>query len=225
MVDRKPENSESPQEQGFPAIIEAGSEVAAAVRPLVEEAGVLKAGVVDELGARRRRLEALREQAIRELEEAREEAEAIRAAARKEGKREGLGQCEEMLAKARAEFEELRRSGEREMVELAFELARRILGRSLERHPEWVADMVAEVLPRARGHEAIEIRVHPDDLEWVKAQRDAYARRLQGVAIYFCGDDAVDRGGCVVETASGRIDACLETQLAVLKERLTGEER
>ena len=212
------------QRERWPSILEADSDLAAQVRPLVDSATVLKAGVVEELGTYRRELEALRRQARETLSKAQEEAQAIRDEAHEEGRREGLLQWEEELAMARAEFGKLRRRGEREMVELAFELARRVLGRSLEDNPDWVADVVAQALPRARGYGAVEIRVHPEDRQWVEARRDAYARHLKGVPIYFCEDSAIDRGGCVVDTESGRIDACLDTQLAVLKEQVMREE-
>jgi flagellar biosynthesis/type III secretory pathway protein FliH len=61
------------------------------------------------------------------------------------------------------------------------------------------------------------VRVHPDDLPVVEALRARIGERA-GVTGGFTvtTDVEVGRGGCVVESELGRIDARVETKLAAL---------
>jgi len=66
------------------------------------------------------------------------------------------------------------------------------------------------------------VRVHPLDAVAVTAQRDALAGRAPRTAtLEIVADESVGRYGCVIETAVGRVDARLETQLAALERALT----
>jgi flagellar biosynthesis/type III secretory pathway protein FliH len=68
------------------------------------------------------------------------------------------------------------------------------------------------------------VRVHPDDVAAVTVRRDALAARAPaGAALDIVADEAVGRHGCVIETALGRVDARLETQLAALERALLEE--
>lgn len=209
--------------EGLPTVIRRDGEAASRARPLVEGARVLKARVVEELSETEEELGRLRAEARRQVEEAEEEAEEIRQEARRQGRKEALEECMEDLAKARAEYAKLKQRAERDMVTLAFEVARRLLGHKIEVQPEIVRDIVGQALTAARGREQIVVHVHPDDHDEVQAERDRYARSLEGIPVYFEVDADLDRGDCVIETESGRIDARLDTQLQVMREAL--EER
>ena len=204
----------------LPSVLRRDSELADRARPLIEEARILKPRVVDRLERIDAEIGALRREAEEELEEARCRAETIRQEAREAGRKEGLEECMRKLAKARAEYSRLRDQGEQEMVELAFHIARRLVGKAIEMQPEIVRDIVGEALVNARGHDQIVVLIHPDDHDRVEAARDEYVRALEGVPVYFEADPSLERGGCVIETESGRIDARLETQLQVLREAL-----
>jgi flagellar biosynthesis/type III secretory pathway protein FliH len=69
----------------------------------------------------------------------------------------------------------------------------------------------------------VRLRLHPDDLVAVETRRTVLAARAPAAtAIELLADGSVGRHGCVIETAHGRIDARLETQLAALEQALTG---
>ena len=204
----------------LPTVLRRDSQALRAARPLIENCRVLRARVIDDLDAVDDAIQALRREAEQVLEEAQKQAEAIREEARKQGRKEGLEECMEALTKARAEYGRLRSRAEQDMVTLAFQIARRIIGHAIEVQPEVVRDIVGEALVTARGRRQIEVRVHPEDCERVEKQRHEYARELDGVPVYFESDAGLERGDCVIETESGRIDARLETQLEVLRDAL-----
>lgn len=207
-------------DEQLPTLICRDSEAARAARPLVSQARVLKARVVAELRGVDQQLEELHQQGQQIVEEARQEAEEIRSQAAEEGRREGLRECMEALGKARAEYGILCDRAESDMVKLAFQVARRIIGHAIEANPEIVRDIVGEALVSARGRQKISVRVNPEDFATVQANRDEYARQMEGIPVYFEKDSTLERGDCVIDTESGRIDARLHTQLEVLEQAL-----
>jgi type III secretion protein L len=146
-----------------------------------------------------------------DLKQLREEAYAEGLA---RGREEGRAEAAALLARAQAERAREREGSSTAAVALAVELAARIVGEAA-RDPA-VAARVAEEARRAAGGARPTLRVNPEDLPAVEAS-------LVGCA--FIADPAISRGGCVVETEWGRLDARLETQLerlaAALREALS----
>lgn len=94
----------------------------------------------------------------------------------------------------------------------AVALARQVLRAELAARPELVARVAAEavaaVLASARR---VELHLHPDDLPLV-AGSGAEAEALAARAARLVADEAVARGGCVVQSDLGRIDARIESR-------------
>ena len=163
---------------------------------------------------------------------ARAEADTIRAqtiAARDEAVREGRAQgraeaaaeIAALLVEARAHAARLRTAPA--AVALATKMAEQIVGRAVALAPEVMADIVGAALDacRPRG-EGVRVRVHPDDAAPVLERRDALAVRVPAAAaLEIVADESVGRHGCIVETAVGRVDARLATQLDALERALT----
>jgi flagellar biosynthesis/type III secretory pathway protein FliH len=156
------------------------------------------------------------------VESARAQAEAIRAQAAAEGREEGLASATEVVARAALERQDLLASAEPQLVELAFAVAQRVLARVVERDREAVVDIASRALEAVRQRIDVRLRVHPDDLA---SLRDAEPRLIERLARARCiallSDPSVGRGGVVVETEAGSVDARLATQLAGLRRALT----
>jgi flagellar assembly protein FliH len=167
------------------------------------------------------------------------EAEAIRAAARAEGRAEGL---EAGLAEARERMEPalgalqaaaeeiaaLRDASaealERDAVELALQLAEKLVSGALAIEPERVLDVVRGALRRLAERRRVTVLVNPADLDAVRAAADGFAAELGGVE--HCEVQAerrITRGGAVVRTDEGQIDVSVETQLQRARELVEGE--
>ena len=181
--------------------------------------------------------------ALRDLESplaaAQAEADAIRAAARAEGHADGLdaglaeGRAQlaaalAALESAHAEVVALRAATaeavERDAVELAVQLAEKIVAGTLEAEPERVLDVVRGALRRLSERWRVTVLVHPDDLDVVRAAADGFAGELGGIE--HCEVQAerrLSRGGAVVRTDEGQIDASIETQLARARELVAAE--
>ena len=167
------------------------------------------------------------------------EAAAVREAGRLAGLEEGrtaalselraeLGPAAHTLSTAAAELErfgaERAAAIEREAVELAVMLAEKVLDAALEVRPEVVLDVIRTALRGLVDRERIVVQVNPEDLELVRAGIDEIAGALGGVEhLEVRGERRVSRGGAVLVTALGEVDAHLETKLARAREAMRAE--
>lgn len=155
---------------------------------------------------------------IRQEMEARIEEQRLEAVER--GYEEGFSQVVHELAKVRTERAIMLEKAEHEALDLAFALARRIVGTTIELEPTLIGRIVEQVAQSARGRRSMVIRVHPEDLSLVESQKTILAQSLEGAAIFYDDDATLSRGECVIETEAGRIDGRLETQLSILRRAL-----
>jgi flagellar assembly protein FliH len=110
---------------------------------------------------------------------------------------------------------------ERFIVGLAFAVAGRILKAAVQADPEVVIRQVQEAVRRVHGMERIIVRVHPDDTAIVRARRlevTAGSDAARELAVE--PDERVSRGGCLLESDSGTVDAQLMTQMHNLETAL-----
>jgi flagellar biosynthesis/type III secretory pathway protein FliH len=164
------------------------------------------------------------------LARAEADADVLRAAAREEGLREGR---EEALAALTPAIEALNQAAEAvqgdqlaradrlegHAVDLALFLAEKVLGGALALQPELVVESVRGALRGIVERERVTVLVHPDDLELVRESMDAVRASLGGIE--HCEVQAerrVSRGGAVVRTPEGDVDARFETKLQRARE-------
>jgi flagellar assembly protein FliH len=192
----------------FEALEPTGELVAAGVTPatraavIVAEAEARAAEIAAEAraaGFAAGRAEAL-EAAGRDLEETRSVLEATVAAVR--------DAQQAFVAEA-----------ERSAVELALAIAEKVVGAALDARPELVCDVVAGALRRVTERERLVVEVNPADVELVRPWLETAG--LQAGHIELSPERRVARGGCVVRTAAGEIDAQIPEQLDRARELLT----
>ncbi len=173
------------------------------------------------LAALERRVAELQQEAKRR------EQEAFEAGYRKgaaEGQQQAAAQLKPVLEGFAATIRELqqlrgrmRRQAERDVVQLSVAIARRILHRELTVDPGALLGIVKAALERLEIQEVDRLRVHPADLELVRRflEQAGLAERIELV-----GDARLGRGGAVLETVQGQLDASLETQLEEIQRGL-----
>lgn len=105
-------------------------------------------------------------------------------------------------------------------VRLSVGIAEKILRHEVEHHPERVPVMISETLKLAAGNPHIRIRMHPADIEQLRGYGNEILERLNSLgASALVADEHISRGGCLIETQHGTVDARIETQL----QRITDE--
>ena len=120
-----------------------------------------------------------------------------------------LSAVEQLLLRLTRERDEWISAWENRAVELAGDLAERIVGRELAHRPELAAGMLREALSLAAGLPQTALRVHPDDLQLLQSDSAEAAGPPRCKLI---PDPSLARGGCIIELESGRIDARVATQ-------------
>lgn len=107
-------------------------------------------------------------------------------------------------------------------VRASIAIAEKLLRRQLDLHPEWAQDMIAEALQLAAGSPRIEVRMHPQDTELLGNRASDVVRQLAACGhAEIVADLAVSRGGCLIQTQHGTIDARVETMLDRIAAELT----
>jgi len=165
-----------------------------------------------------------RAQADRELAAARDEAERIARKAEAEGRERGLAAVTELLVGARAVAARARAGAEAELRALAVRIAEKLLGRELALDPGVVVDVAATAMRHAGEPRELVVRCATEDLQALERGKPRLVERCRAAqAVRFVADDRVARGGCIVETELGVVDARLSTQLDAIERALRGE--
>ena len=182
-----------------------------------------RAGVVnaEEFEARNKAKEIIAE-AQKRAEEIKAEAMAGRdevfAKAREEAMAEVQAQSTEELARAKIQAGQLLAASEHDIVELALKVAAKILGIDLERDPELVIEVAANVIQSMRAAKAMVLRVHPEDGKVLRARKPKLLELVgRSVDVGIRDDADVERGGCVVQTEFGTIDGQIRTQFKMIE--------
>lgn len=96
------------------------------------------------------------------------------------------------------------------LIALSIRIAEQVLRSTLDEHPEKILDLVRDITHVETGKGGLlKLRVNPADLELVQAYL-----RDEGESDHWrlLADPAIERGGCLAETALGNIDATLKTR-------------
>lgn len=138
--------------------------------------------------------------------------------------REMVQTMTQLLQSARAERAKVIESAEPELLKLATAIAERVVHAHLEVAPETVVEMTRSALQRLTGRESVVVRVNPRDIEILRAQRDRLLEVHDTEGLRIIADQRVDRGGAIVETEAGTIDAKISTQLREARRVLNVED-
>lgn len=157
------------------------------------------------------------------IAEAEAEAENIRRDAYESGREESVQELLENILAAREERSQALHAVEQEVLKLAVKVAGKIIGREIERDETVRGEIVLTALRQARQQEMLTVRVNAADLPLVEKMRERIDQFGRARYLDFVADQAIGTGGCLIESASGTIDARLETQLRVLENALLAQ--
>ncbi len=184
-------------------------------RPAAAEAAAAAAAA--EAARRVAELEARLEQRAREERQAGyAEGQAAGRSAAEEELRPVLGRLTRTIDELARLRPMLAAHAEADLLKLAVAIARRVLHRELSLDPEALAGIVRAALEKVQLEEVKRVRAHPEQAAVLGA-----VLVKSGCAVRVESDPSLERGGVVVETGRGRLDASVETQLAEIERGLT----
>ena len=162
------------------------------------------------------------------------EAETIRA--KEDGKNEGIAQTnaaneakiKELEAKFSAsaakldeqyvKFDEFLKKSEEELGQTAIKIAKEVIEKEVSSASSQIAHHLANSLIKELSDvKNIEIRVNPEDSDYLKEQFSKNER------VKVSADDAISKGGVVIISEGGNIDATMQTRLEKLKMLVNNE--
>jgi flagellar assembly protein FliH len=161
-----------------------------------------------------------------------EERAALEEAAYGRGTAEGRAQAEAAVAhlvqglgEAIAELTRFRRGMleryQSELLDLALEVARKVVDRELEQHPEHWIQLIRDGVQRALDRDHIRIRVAAPLHAFLLEHLAELRAELDGVKeLELLEDPALPVTGCVVETSYGDLDLGVESQITTIRSAL-----
>jgi flagellar assembly protein FliH len=118
-----------------------------------------------------------------------------------------------LLEMGRAERHKMMEDAEPELVKLALGIAERVLHQQIALDRGVVVEMAKTAIARLIERDTVTVRVHPSDLEMMRRHRDELIAIGDIRNLRVVEDQRVDRGGVIVDTDAGTIDARVSTQL------------
>ena len=163
-----------------------------------------------------------------------EEAVAIRETAHKESYEEGLRQAQKeiegdrqaAIQQSQALLEEARqsklkvfRSYEADMVRLVMAMVKKVIAGELKTNPDIIINILQEAIDFLDRPENITVYVNPQELENIlEVMEKGYLTDIgsNNINMDIKADERISRGGCLLESDAGSVDAQLETRIAAV---------
>jgi len=197
-----------------------GTEAAAAAQRAQPRPGAPAASAKseeDDQGAVNARLAALERDAFSKGFAQGERAGGEAAAQRAEAMLRRLTETLEELTTLR---QQMIHETERQMVQLALAIARRVMHREVSIDQDLLIAMARVALDRLGESAQVTVRLSPEDFEATAAVRSA---QWTGTHVTVVADARVGRGGCRVESEFGAMDAGVDGQIQEIARALLGE--
>ncbi|QTQ13745.1 flagellar assembly protein FliH [Treponema parvum] len=176
------------------------------------------------------------EQALKIIDEAHAEQEKIKQQSSKEGYEKGhedgyvYGKAEAdrlvermhtILTAVMQRREEILQETEQQIVELVILMARKVIKVLSENQKSIIMNNVLLALKKVKGRGDVILRVNLEDVKMTAEHTRDFIERVENIKnISVIEDSSVERGGCIVETDFGAIDARISSQLKELEDKI-----
>lgn len=170
------------------------------------------------------------------IQDARLEEQKIKSDAKQVGFRQGhdegysageseIGRLVERLRKMVEALmlrrEEILKETEQQIVELVILMTRKVVKIISETQKTAIMSNVLAALKKVKSRGNVILHVNLEDLKLATANADEFIKRVENIqGITVVEDSTVEKGGCVVETDFGAVDARISSQLSELEEKI-----
>lgn len=131
---------------------------------------------------------------------------------------------EQMLETMGSLKEELFQREEKKLIGLAYLIAEKVVHFTIEKDEEVALKIAEQVLLKTMREDQLRIELNPQDESMFRDRGSSLpviAQRLKNLTIET--NESVQRGGCIVSTPMGEIDATIDNQLYMVKGELMEE--
>lgn len=203
------------------------------VRKKSDQATAEKQAVEEEVRKLREETQAeterMREETEKQLEDIRKEAfDKGYEAGREEGFQSGsaevarlIDRIHTVLNKSIEKRGEIIEEAESQLIDLVLQISRKVIKVVSENQKNVVINNVVQALRKMKSRGDVAIKVNLADLEITTEHTQDFLRMVENVkSITVLEDSSVDRGGCLIETDFGQIDARISSQLKEIEEKI-----
>jgi len=136
---------------------------------------------------------------------------------------EGITKAQHFIANAEEERKEMLIMAERQIVDIALAVARKVLAYEIAENPMVALPLVKAALQKVCDQEEVVIRVSEDDFDAISfAKKDLQTMVGREHALKIIADSTIEGGSCIIDTSYGTVDARVDTQFANIKKALQG---
>lgn len=113
---------------------------------------------------------------------------------------------------------EILQNAEEQILQLALAIAEKVLHLEVTTNPEVIQSVLKEAIKKIVDRENMKIRVHPQDFHYMMEIKADFLQNFDGIKnIVFEEDESIRRGGAIIETLFGEVDARLDQQYNEIK--------
>ena len=135
--------------------------------------------------------------------------------------REMIQSARKVVELAKLDYRMHVESAESEILAIGLKVASRILGKKLEGNEEEFLAIVKRALKEARDNQEVQLHIHPNYYEFLLANKEELLMLFpKEVNFYIYPNDEISETSCLIESAHGRIDASVDSQLGEIKRKL-----
>jgi len=123
-----------------------------------------------------------------------------------------------------AQRDEAMRVAERELAGVSVAIAESIVREQIAREPKWVARAVESAVALFSRATRVSIEISPEDESLVAASMPALRAALPvGAEVELVAREGMARGGCMIRSSEGTVDARIETQFRRMRAGIIGD--
>lgn len=112
---------------------------------------------------------------------------------------------------------------EDEIVRLSLAVAEKVIHTEATTNRQVIQGVLKDAIMHIGDRENMKIRVHPQDFQHMMRIKKDFIRDFDGIRnLVFTEDESVERGGAIIETVCGEMDARLDQQYNEIKTAMTG---
>lgn len=110
---------------------------------------------------------------------------------------------------------------ETQIIRIILLIARKVVKSISEEQKGVVVANIKSALEKIKGKTEIIIRVNTEDLELTTEHKEEFIQRFEELRhVTILEDTRIDKGGCIIETDFGSVDARIATQLQEIEEKI-----
>ena len=223
----------SAKEEADNIVQDARNAAFAEVKRQTDEAQVLKQQAQEEaervIADAKTKANELEDEVRKSLENERREAkEQGKTEGKEDGYAEGKAEVDRLIERTQVVLEraqdkraDILSDTEKEIIYLVLLITRKVIKVISENQRDVIISNVVEALRKVKAKGNITIKVNLADLKLATEHKQDFIALMEGVkTINIVEDSSVDKGGCIIETDFGEIDARIASQLAELENRI-----